>query len=324
MKKFEHLQPSSVQEAVTLLAAQNARVLGGGTDLVGIMKDGLLPTDRVVDLKGIQGLDYIKEDGGELAIGALTHLAEIAASSLVSQKAPALAQAAGLVASPQIRNMGTLGGNLAQKVRCWYYRDADRADCYKRNGSYCYAVLGASDLHAIFGGAACFAVHPSDTATALTALDARVVIAGPKGQRTVGIDSFFIGPDTDYLRETVLAQDEIITEVRVPGSALGPPSVFLKAAPRRSIDFARGSVAAQVIGSTMIQTARIALGAVAPTPKRAAKVEAFLEGKSLQPDVIAQAAELAADGAKPLASNAYKVPLIKGLVRQALTQLAGR
>ncbi|MBU6423068.1 MAG: xanthine dehydrogenase family protein subunit M [Chloroflexota bacterium] len=324
MKSFEYTRPTSVQEAVQLLSAQNARALGGGTDLLGIMKDALLPTDRVVDLKGIQGLDHIKDDAGTLAIGALARLGDIASSSLVSQKAPALAQAAGLVASPQIRNMGTLGGNLAQKVRCWYFRDADRTDCYKRNGSYCYAVLGASDLHAVFGGAACFAVHPSDTATALSALDASVVVAGPKGQRTVPIASFFVGPDTDYLRETVLAPDEIITEVRVPPGALGAPSVFLKAAPRRSIDFARTSVGAQVVGTNVIQTARIALGAVAPTPHRATKAEAFLEGKSLAADTIAQAAELAADGAKPLASNAYKVPLIKGLVRQALTALAAR
>ncbi|MDE3112056.1 MAG: xanthine dehydrogenase family protein subunit M [Chloroflexota bacterium] len=321
MKGFEYTRPTSVQEAVQLLSAQNARALGGGTDLLGIMKDALLPTDRVVDLKGIQGLDHIKDDSGTLAIGALARLNDIAASSLVAGKAPALAQAASLVASPQIRNMGTLGGNLAQKVRCWYFRDADRTDCYKRNGSYCYAVLGASDLHAVFDGAACFAVHPSDTATALSALDATVVVAGPKGQRTVPIASFFVGPDTDYLRETVLAPDEIITEVRV---LLGAPSVFLKAAPRRSIDFARTSVGAQVIGTNVIQTARIALGAVAPTPHRATKAEAFLEGKSLAPDVIAQAAELAADGAKPLASNAYKIPLIKGLVRQALTALSAR
>ncbi|MEK7860584.1 MAG: FAD binding domain-containing protein, partial [Chloroflexota bacterium] len=154
-------------------------------------------------------------------------------------KAPALAQAAAAVATPQIRNMGTLGGNLVQKVRCWYYRDPDRADCYKRNGSYCYAVFGASDMHAIFDGAACFAVQPSDTAVALAALDARIVVAGPEGHRVVGVDDFFIGPDVDYLRETTLARDEIVVEVRIPASALGQKSLFLKAAPRRSIDFAR-------------------------------------------------------------------------------------
>lgn len=322
MKRFEHTSATSAAEAVKLLSVQNARAIAGGTDLLGVMKEGLLPTDRVVDLKTIKGLDTISEDSGQLRIGALAKIADIAASDLVKTKAPALAQAAARVASPQIRNMGTLGGNMAQKVRCWYFRDADRTDCYKRNGSFCYAVFGASDLHAIFGGAACFAVQPSDTATALSALDASVVIAGPTGHRTVSIDDFYIGPDTDYLRETVLAQDEIIEEVRIPASSLGKPSVFLKAAPRKSIDFARGAVAAIVTGNP-VDSVRITLGAVAPTPHRAKNVEAFLKGKRLTADVIEQAATMATDGAKPLASNGYKVQLVQGLVRAALTELAG-
>ena len=322
MKTFEYTRPTSVQEAVKLLAVANARIVAGGTDLLGVMKDGLLPTDRVVDLKAIPGLDKIREEGGELRIGALAKVADLAASALVKEKAPALAQAAFAVASPQIRNMGPLGGNLAQKVRCWYFRDADRADCYKRNGSYCYAVFGASDLHAIFDGAACFAVTPSDTAIALSALDARILVAGPKGEREVGIDDFFIGPATDYMRETVLAADEIIVDVRIPSSMSAQPSVFLKAAQRKSIEFARGSVGATVIGSPVVQRARISLGAVAPTPKRATASEAFLEGKRLTPDVIAKTAELATEGAKPLANNAYKIRLTQGLVRQALTRLA--
>jgi len=321
MKRYEHTNATSVQEAVKLLSVQNARIVAGGTDLLGIMKEGLLPTDRVVNLKTIPGLDYISEEGGELRIGALTRLADIAAFPVVAKQAPALAQAAALVASPQIRNMGTLGGNLAQKVRCWYFRDADRSDCYKRNGSFCYAVFGASDVHAIFDGAACFAVQPSDTSTALSALGANIVVAGQEGQRVVGVDNFFIGPDVDYMRETVLAPNELIVEVRIPASSLGQKSVFLKAAPRRSIDFARGSVAAMVIGSP-ISSVRLSLGAVAPTPHRATEAETFLIGKRLQPDVIAQAAVLAVKGAKPLASNAYKVQLVQGLVRQALTRLA--
>lgn len=321
MKRFEHLNATSVQEAVKMLSASNARAIAGGTDLLGLMKDGLLQTDRVVNLKTIKDLDYIKEEGGELRIGALARLADIAASAVVGKQAPALAQAAGVVSTPQLRNMGTLGGNLAQKVRCWYFRDPDRTDCYKRNGSHCYAVFGASDVHAIFDGAACFAVQPSDTATALSALGASIVVAGPEGQRVVGIDAFFIGPEVDYLRETVLKQDELIVEVRIPSSAIGQKSVFLKAAPRKAISFARASAAALVIGSP-VTSARISLGAVAPTPKRATEAEAFLAGKRLQADVIAEAAALAVKGAKPLASNEYKIQLIQGLVRQALTRLA--
>lgn len=322
MKRFEHISATSVQEAVKLLAAQNARVAAGGTDLIMLMKNELVATDRVVDLKTIPGLDAISEDAGDLRIGALARLADIAASRLVGEKAPALAEAALAVASPNIRNMGTIGGNLAQKVRCWYFRDPDRTDCYKRDGSYCYAVFGASDVHAIFDGAACFAVHPSDTAVALSALDARIVIAGPEGHRTVAAADFFIGPDVDYLRETVLARDEIITEVRIPASAIGQPSVFLKAAPRKAISFARASVAATVSGSPVIQRASVVLGAVAPTPRHATAAESFLQGKRLDADVIAAAAELAVEGAKPLGSNAYKIDLVQGLVRQALARLA--
>lgn len=321
MKKFEHTSPASVQEAVKLLSAQNARVVAGGTDLIGIMKEGLLPTDRLVNLKAIAGLDAIKEDSGELRIGALAKLSAIAASDLVNAKAPALAQAAARVASPQIRNMGTLGGNMAQKVRCWYFRDVDRTDCYKRNGNFCYAVFGISDVHAIFDGAACFAVQPSDTSTALSALGASVVIEGASGQRIVSIDDFYIGPDVDYLRETVLEQDDVITEVRIPASSLGKPSVFIKAAPRKTIDFARGSIAALVVGNP-VGTARITLGAVAPTPHRAKDVETFLIGKRLDDATITQAATLATQNAKPLATNGYKVDLVQGLVRQALTRLA--
>lgn len=321
MKRFEHSSPTSVQDAVKLLSAQNARVMAGGTDLLGVMKDGLLPTDRVVSLRAIKGLDYIREDSGELAIGALATLADIASSELVNKRAPALAQAAGLAASPQIRHMGTLGGNMAQKVRCWYFRDPDRADCYKRNGSYCYAVFGLSDVHAIFDGAACFAVQPSDTSTALAALGATVVITGKDGARSVSIDDFYQGPDIDYLRETVLAQDDIITEVRIPASSLGQPSVFVKAAPRKSIDFARASVAALVVGNP-VSRIRLALGAVAPTPHRAKDAEDFLGGKSLSADNIARGAALAVKNAKPLAANGYKVDLVQGLVRQALTRLA--
>ena len=320
MKRFEHLNATSVQEAVKMLSANNARAIAGGTDLVGIMKEGLLPTARVVNLKTIKDLDYIREDGGEIRIGALAKLSDIAASALVAGKAPALAQAAGAVASPQIRNMGTLGGNLAQKVRCWYFRDVHRTDCYKRSGSFCYAVFGASDVHAIFDGAACWAVSPSDTAIALSALGANIVVAGPEGQHTVTVDDFFVGPDVDYLRETVLRQDEIIVEVQIPASAVGQKSAFVKAATRKSISFARGSAAALVVGGP-ITSVRVSLGAVAPTPYRAKETEAFLAGKRLQADVIAQAAELATKGAKPLASNEYKIQLAQGLVRQALTRL---
>jgi xanthine dehydrogenase YagS FAD-binding subunit len=321
MKSFELKNPTTIQEAVQLLSAKNARVIAGGTDLLGLMKEGLVDTDRIVNLKAIKDLDYVKEEAGEVRIGALARLADIATSSLIGGKAPALAQSALAVASPQIRNSATLGGNLAQKVRCWYFRDADRADCYKRNGSFCYAIFGESELHAVFDGAGCWAVNPSDTAVALNALNANIVVAGRTGPRVVPVDDFFIGPDVDYLRETVLAPEEIIAEIRIPSASVAQKSVFLKSAPRRSIDFARGSIAVMLFGDP-VRNIRITLGAVAPTPKRAIASEEFLVGKHLDAKVIAEAADLAVKDAKPFAANAYKVQLARGLVRKALTQLA--
>ncbi len=318
MKPFDYLQPKSLQEAVGLLGP-DVRPLAGGTDLLEMVKDGLTEPHKLVGLKRIPGLSYIQESSGGLRIGATTTLQQIAESDAVKQAYPALAQAALAVASPQIRNMGTLGGNLCQRVRCWYYRLPQCTDCYKRGGSYCYAPFGESTVHAVFDSAACFAVHPSDTAVALEALGASIVIAGPGGkQRTVAAGDFFTGPEVDYMRENVLAPNEVVAEVQLPAPASGQRSVFLKAATRHAIDFALTSVAAVVVGSPSVQRASIVLGAVAPTPRRSTAAEAYLAGKALQPDVIGKAADLAVQDARPLAYNAFKVDLARGLVRQAL------
>jgi len=321
VNRFEYVVPKSLEEAVGLLGP-DARPIGGGTDLTEMMKDALVEPARVVSLKRIAGLEYIKEDGDALRIGATTTLREIAESETVNKRYTALAQAARAVASPQIRNTATLAGNLCQRPRCWYFRQPIATRCYKRGGDYCYAVFGDSSIHATFDVAACFAVHPSDTAIALSALGADIVVAGPKGQRVVPVTEFFTGPEVDIMRENILAPNELVAEVRVPASVAGQPSVFLKAAPRRSIDFARASVATLAEGSQVLQRVTISLGGVALTPHRALKAEEFLRGKRLQPETIAQAANLSVDGALPLARNSYKVLLARGLVRQALSRLA--
>ena len=321
MNRFEYVVPKSVEEAVSLLGP-DSRPIGGGTDLTEMMKDDLIEPTRLVSLRRIPGLAYIKEDGSALAIGATTTLREIAESEVVNKRYAALAQAAQAVASPQIRNSSTLGGNLCQRPRCWYFREPTATRCYKRGGDYCYAVFGDAAIQATFDVAACFAVHPSDTAIALSALGADIVVAGPAGRRSVPVADFFTGPEIDILRENVLAPNEIVAEVRIPAAIAGQPSVFLKAAPRRSIDFARASVAALAEGSQVLQRATIALGGVALTPHRASKAEEFLRGKRLVADTISQAADLSVDGALPLARNKYKVLLARGLVRQALNRLA--
>lgn len=321
MNRFEYLVPKSIEEAVSLLGPE-ARPLGGGTDLTEMMKDALIEPTRVVSLKRIAALAYIKEDGDALKIGATTTLREIAESETVNKRYAALAQAARAVASLQIRNTATLAGNLCQRPRCWYFREPTATRCYKRGGDYCYVVFGDSSIQATFDAAACFAVHPSDTAIALSALGAEFVVAGPSGRRVVPVAEFFTGPEVDIMRENVLGPSELVAEVRVPAGVAGQPSVFLKAAPRRSIDFARASVAVLAEGSQVLQRATISLGGVALTPHRALKAEEFLRGKRLQPETISQAADLSVDGALPLARNSYKVLLARGLVRQALTRLA--
>lgn len=321
VNRFEYVVPESLEEAVRSLGP-GARPIGGGTDLTEMMKDALVEPARIVSLKRIPDLAYIREESDGLRIGATTTLREIAESEAVGKRYPALAQAARAVASPQIRNTATLGGNLCQRPRCWYFRQPIADRCYKRGGDYCYAVFGDSSIQATFDVAACFAVHPSDTAIALSALGADIVVAGLGGRRTVPVASFFTGPEVDIMRENVLGPNELVAEVRVPAAVAGQPSVFLKAAPRRSIDFARASVAILAEGTQVVQRAAISLGGVALTPHRAVKAEEFLRGQRLAPQTISRAADLSVDGALPLAKNSYKVLLARGLVRQALTKLA--
>jgi xanthine dehydrogenase YagS FAD-binding subunit len=334
MKAFEWVSPTSVGEAVNLLksapAAKDlddaARPIAGGQDLLTTMKDYLTRPTRVVNLKGIRGLDRIEGDGKKgLRIGALVTLAQLEESAEVRRDFPGLAEAAHSVATPQIRNLGTVGGNLCQRPRCWYYR-LEEAVCLKKGGSECFAATGENKYNAILGGGPSYIVHPSDLAPMLVALGASVEVVGADGHRTIPLEKFFTLPSEGSIRrENVLRNDEIITEVGVPASAFAARSTYLKFKERESLDFALASVAAAVelgAGKTVKQ-ARIVLGGVAPIPWRAPKAEEFLAGKSLGADTLAEAARLALDGAQPLEKNAYKVPLAQTLVRRALAKAAG-
>jgi len=273
----------------------------------------------VVDIRTIPGLAYIKAEGNELKVGALTTLGELETSPVVNEKFTALAQAAHEVATPQIRNYGTIGGNLAQRPRCWYFRGPLFANCYKRGGDFCYAVTGENQYNAILEGELCYIVHPSDLAPALIALNAKVKIAGPKGERVVPLEEFFIGPRKDVLRENVLEADEIITEVQVPNPASNTKGVYLKFKERGVLDFAVASVAVVLTATDkVVQEARIVLGGVAPTPYRASQAEAVLKGKKVDDALVQQAGERAVIGARPMSLNAYKVDVVKALVKQAV------
>jgi xanthine dehydrogenase YagS FAD-binding subunit len=310
MIKFEHIDAKTVDEAVSALSSGDAMVMAGGTDLLTMLKNFVSPNvepAKIVNLKTIPGLSGISESGGMLTIGALTTLAEIANSPVVQGSYAALAQAARKVASPEIRNMGTIGGNLVQMNRCWYYRcDYNYFDCLRKNPSgVCQATLGNNRNHSIFGALeGCVAVNPSDTAPALVALDGQVVTT----KRTIAVEDLFT---VDLDKTTVLDDDEIITEIQVPTPASGTKSTFLKFAIRKAIDFALVSVAVARDGAS----GKICLGGVANKPRRATDAEAAL------PDAEAAGAA-AVTGANALPYNGYKLQIVKVMVKRAVEATA--
>ena len=290
------------------------------------MKDSVVSAERLVGLAAIPGMSAIAETAGGLTIGAAATIADVAAHPVVQRRYAALAEAAGGLATPQIRNEGTIGGNLAQRPRCWYYR-SPLIPCLKKGGDRCYALAGNTRLLCVTGGDRCYIVHPSDTAVALSALDATVEIAGPSGERTLAIGDFFAGPGRDMLRENVLEPGELLTRIAIPADA-PDRSVYLKVREREAGDFALVSVAAALTMSgngpdAVISKARIAVGGVAPVPYRAVEVEDQLTGRTASEVDPAEAASLALPNATPLPQNGYKLPMARNTIKRALSQLLG-
>ncbi|HEX2268386.1 MAG TPA: xanthine dehydrogenase family protein subunit M [Pyrinomonadaceae bacterium] len=329
MKSFEWTNPTTLNEAVKLLNVPAAdiddapRPIAGGQDLLTTMKDYTSRPARIVNLKNIRGLNRITLNARGLTIGALVTLTELEEHAGVRKNFPGLAEAAHSIATPQIRNLGTVGGNLCQRPRCWYFR-LEEVNCLKKGGSECYAAKGENKYNAIIGGGPSYIVHPSDLAPVLLALGARVTAVGSTGRRVIPLDKFFTLPTENVRRENVLKNDEIITEIFVPASPLASRSTYLKFKERESLDFALASVAAAVqLGSNgSVRAARIVLGGVAPIPWRVPAAENYLVGKKLTPDVLAEAGKIALAEAKPLEKNAYKVPLTQTLVRRAVAKAA--
>ncbi len=320
---FAYLRARNLREALTHLDAEGARVHAGGTDLLGCLRDGVFGAETVVSLSRIDALRGIAEtpEGG-LRIGALTSIAAVAADPIVAKRYRALSQAAGAVASPQLRNQGTIGGNLCQKPRCWYYRG--EFDCLRKGGDLCYAVQGESQYHAILGGGPCFIVHPSDTAPALVALSATVRIEGPKGKREVPVETFHVPPEVDPRRETVLEPGEIVTDVLIPPPEPGLRSSYRKVRARQAWDFAlAGAALALAFRGGRVTRARVVLSGAAPVPWRSRDAEAALTGKVLDAAAASGAAARAVAGADPLARNGYKVPLFRGMLEEELLKIAG-
>src|SRR3972149_11839255 len=300
MKSFELYEPTTVREAVGILGkfGNKAKSLAGGSDLVaGVMKDwvqgaGMPLPDALVDLPTIPQLKGIKVDAKGATIGAITTLAEITESKELTAQFPLLTSAAHSVASQLIRNFGILGGNINQRPRCWFFRGKD-FNCFKKGGDICYSVNGDNRYHAIIGGESCYIVHPSDTATALLALNAQAKIAGPSGERTVAFDNYFTGPRADILRENILKPEEILVEVFIPTPAAGTKQVWSKLKNREVYDFAIVAVAAAFQADNGVWTdGRVVLGGVAPIPYRATPIETQLKGKDIQASIKQAAAAI--------------------------------
>jgi len=324
MKNFSYINATSLEQVPSLLGRSwdDAVVMAGGTDLVGEMKDYSAAPKRVVNLKTIDGLSYIQQEGTVLRIGALTTLTDILTDNGVIRDYPVLRQAVSVIASPQIRNMATLGGNILQRPRCWYYRSED-FPCLKKGGARCYAVGGVNTYHAIFGSGPSYIVHPSDAAPALMALDSTVKILGPRGEKEVALDDFFTLPEMNIRRENILRPNEIVVELIVPKPEPNSKGIYLKVRERDSIDFALVSLAAQVtVQNGICQRASLVFGGVAPVPWRAIEAEHYLRGREITVSRAENAAEAAVEDAKPMPDNSYKVKIAKNLVKQALLALA--
>ena len=322
LRSFAYVRANSLSETFKQLDGPGARVHAGGTDLLGCLRDNVMAAQKVVSIGTITDLRGIvtATDGG-LRIGALTSIAELAAHPVIKEKYSALAQAASVVASPQLRNQGTIGGNLCQRPRCWYFRSDYH--CARKGGDTCYAIGGENQYHAIFGGGACWVVHPSDTAPALVALEATVRIAGVKGSRVVALEKFFVLPDDNVQKETILEPGEIVAEVLLPPINPAMKSSYRKVRARGSWDFAMAGFALAIsLKAGKVDRVRAVLSGVAPTPWRSLNIEQALLQKKLDPVTIAKAGEAAIVGAKPLEQNAYKLQLVRGVVEEALLAIA--
>jgi xanthine dehydrogenase YagS FAD-binding subunit len=326
VKTLQNINPRDLNQAI--LAAQDARrdgravaFAGGGSDLLGQVKERIVNPDVIIHLRSGAMPNQVEAKGGRVRIGAMTTLDALSRHPLIQSKYAVLAEAAGSVATPQIRNAGTLGGNVCQRPWCWYYRNG--FPCFKAGGNQCFSITGENQFHAIFGGGPSFIVHPSDTAPALVALDAKFHIVGPRGERTVDAADFFVLPKQNAARENVLAEDEVLASVEFAEARGGMHSLYHKVMDREAWTHAVVSAAVVLeIDKGTCRKARIVLGGVAPIPWRVPEAEKLLVGQKITPELAAKAAEASVAGATPLAKNKYKVPLSREIVARSIVKAA--
>ena len=320
MNPFEFVEPQSLEDAVALLGEgqRRAEVIAGGTDLLSELKDGLRRPERLVSLAEIEELNGVRWAREEVRLGASVTLGNLACDERLAREFPILGQAARSIATPQIRSVATLGGNLCQRPRCWYYRHPG-FPCYKKGGVHCYGANGYNRNLAILGAGASVMVHPSDMAPALIAMDAELEAFGPRGRRTMELKDFFAGPNEQQMQEHVLRRGEIVTGVSMPKPLPGTRSIFLKAQDRTGEDFALASVAMNLrMWYGEVARANVILGGVAPIPYRSHEAEEYLVGRAVEEVKASDVAELALCHARPLRHNGFKVNLAKNLVRHGV------
>lgn len=320
MKTFSNVNARDLKQAAALAQQGHTAFVGGGSDLLGMVKERIVTPDVLIHLRGIKGLDQVASNSTGVSIGGQVTLDTLSHHPLIRKNYAVLAEAAESVATPQIRNVGTIAGNICQRPWCWYYRNG--FPCYKAGGNQCFSITGENQFHAIFGGGPSFIVHPSDTAPALVALGAKFRIVGAAGERTVDAADFFVLPKQNAEHENVLAHDEILTSIHLPAAGKGSKSAYHKILDREA--WTHAVVSAAVVLKTdgdICKSARIVLGGVAPVPWRVQDAERVLAGQRITPELIARAGEVAVVGASPLAKNAYKVPLTKATVQRTLSDL---
>ncbi len=332
MKAFVNQNARTLDEAVAfareaLREGRSVSFVGGGTDLLQLMKDKVVnrpgsgDPDVLVNLKTVAGLDQVASSPGSVTVGGLTTLGTLSDDSIIRDQFTVLAEAAASVATPQIRNAGTLAGNVVQRPWCWYYRNG--FPCYKAGGNQCFSIAGENQLHAIFGGGPSYIVHPSDLAPALVALDATFRIVGPEGERTLSASDFFVLPRQDAEHENVLGDAEVLASITLPAPSDGVRSTYHKVMDREAWTHALVSAAVVLeMDGDVCRDARIVLGGVAPIPWRVPEAERLLVGQPVTPELAREVGAAAVAGARPLSKNAYKVPLTRGVVERTVLALA--
>jgi xanthine dehydrogenase YagS FAD-binding subunit len=324
MNEFKIAQPRSLDQVTALLsqAKTGYPLMAGGTDLLDEIKNKIIAPEVVIDLQSIPDLSTIKMDKNHVAIGAMTKVADLAENPIIRENFPGLVEAALSLASPQLRNVGTVGGNLCQRPRCWYYRDPDTI-CRKKGGSRCYALRGRNRYHAIFGGGICYIVHPSDLAPALISLDAEITVNGPTGKKDIlKLEDFFALPQNNIRKENILETHQVLSEIRIPLPKNGVKSTYHKIKERGTWDFAVVSAAVSgILSGGVFKDIKIVCGGLAPIPWRLKKAEDTIRGKTLSEEVIKQGAKQALTDAKPLEENAYKTDLVEAVLHAAISSM---